>query len=46
MRYVFGIFVVIALASILDKLDNANRDAQAICELQRSADVCFQILNR
>ncbi len=48
---VFHIGVAIILAVMIGAIggvvmQNDNKNAQAICELQRSADSCFQILNR
>lgn len=46
MRYVFGIFVLVALTGIGIHLDAQDKQAQSVCELQYSRDVCWQIFNR
>ena len=44
-----GVAAILILAMFLNgvtAINNENKNAQAICELQRSHDVCFSILNR
>lgn len=46
MRYWFGMFIALTLVYIVATLAAQDEKAQAVCELQHSRDVCWQIFNR
>lgn len=46
MRYWFGMFIALTLVYIVAALEDKNKQAQSMCELQHSKDVCWQIFNR